>query len=151
MECISGNNLCLRYLLIPLLPKVVTLPSRMKGGGGWRVWGCAWVEMSAQSEMTTSGSKRTEQSQPPFGLWQHRWDSSTGVNLCQRLERFLWWWHIVTLDLDWDIQGHQAAPVQLLCPLRHVSPALCLTLWCTSNKGSVFYNCLQSCHVPVFS
>ena len=42
-----------------LLPTVASLPSGLRGG---MASGCGCVEMSALSEMTTSVSKRTEQS-----------------------------------------------------------------------------------------
>lgn len=148
MECRSGNNPRLKYFVKLLAAQDSDTAQqderrrrRLKGVHGSR----------CRHDLKCQRLEQWSRAAPArFGLWQPCWGSSTGVNLCQRLEHFLWWGH-VSLDLDWDTQGHQAAPVQLPCPLRHVSLALCLTLWCTSNQGSVFYNSLQSCHVPLFS
>lgn len=58
-----------------------------------------WAVSTIWNDIVWEGQSRAAPA--PFG-------PGTGVNLCQR--------HIVTLDLHWDTQGHQAAPVQLLCP-----------------------------------
>lgn len=120
-----------------LLPTVVSLPSGLRGG---RASGCGCVEMSALSEMTTSVSKRTEQSWPPqplalllrlpLGLWvcANSWARSVLVLLA-------------ACGLHGD--GHW------LSHRLSVSPGLRLSCWYTSRKGSVFYTSLQSCCIPV--
>lgn len=74
----------------------------MQGGRGWRVLGCGCVEMSALSEMTTSVSKRTEQSQTPFSLWHHRWGCQQGCQFVPAPGAFFVMVTHVALELDWD-------------------------------------------------
>lgn len=125
----SGN-------LLFLLLKVVTLPGRMRGGRVFeRMLFCGCVEMSALSEMTTSVSERTEQSQTLFSLWHHRWGSQQGRQFVPAPGAFFVMMTRVALELDRDNQCISHRPPS--------SPS-CYLLSDTCHLGCVWPNDVQA-------
>lgn len=119
-----------------LLPTVLSLPSRLRRG---RASGRGCAEMSALSEMTTSVSKRTESSRGPLSLWHCCWGCRRRCGFVPAPEHVLCWCY-------WLLVGSVGMVTDF--HIGCVSPGLCLSYWCTSKKGSVFYISLLSRCIP---
>lgn len=101
-------------------------------------------------------AKEQSNHKPPSALGTTADAANEGVNLCQLLEHDFFFCDDDACRFGtgsrWSVHFTQATKQpQLLSAFRHASPGLRLTQWCTSKKGSIFYNSLESCHIPVFN
>lgn len=120
MECMSGNNLCLRYFVKFLSGQGSDIAQQDETGKRSEGVGLCmgWDANTIQNDNVWGQKSRAVPTplQPRAALLrlQH------GGQFVPAPGALLWRWHFVTLDLDSDTQGHRAAPIQLLCPLRHL-------------------------------
>lgn len=146
----------LRYFgnSLVLLAKAVMLPSRMHRGRGWRVLGSGCVEMSALSEMTTSVSERTEQSQTPFSLWHHCWGCQQGCQFVPAPGACFVLVTRVALELDRDNRCISHRPPGSPAPSCYILSDTCHLGCVWPNDGrakkALYFITVSRAHIPVF-
>lgn len=134
VECVSGNNPCLRYFVKFLAAQGCDTAQQDERGKRLKGW-----DVSAIRSDNVWGEQQSRAAPAPL------WPVAALLRLqdgCQFVPAPGALFVTVTRHFGPRLGPSEppSIPSSALCPLRRVSLVPRLTLWCAGNQGSVFYN-----------